>query len=69
VTCEYCGGPHKVHEVIGNIMKNYKDAWNHHEAGFDCWCRPLLSDDFLIHRNYDWNGEKFVAIKEPNEKA
>lgn len=43
-----------------NIMKNYKESWNHHQAGFDCWCKPPRSSEqqnFIFHRNYEWTDD------------
>lgn len=53
-----------IEEIIYNIMINYKQSWNHHVPGIDCWCKPILGQVYLAHRNYDWVNEQWVPIKE-----
>lgn len=63
--CSYCQQPgHTVHEVLVNIMEGYKKTWNNHVPGQDCWCKPTLGKGFLVHRNYEWSGSNWKALKE-----
>jgi hypothetical protein len=52
-------------EIRLNLMVNYKQSWNHHTEGETCWCKPIKGMLFLVHRNYEWNGTRWHALKEP----
>jgi len=41
-----------------------KRRLNHHIAGYDCWCKPIETKDFLIHRNYEWRDGKWHLIQQ-----
>jgi hypothetical protein len=57
-------------EILYNIMSGYNKKWNDHRRGMDCWCKPhfggivLEKTTYIVHRNYHWDGTKWVAIKE-----